>query len=85
MSTQKIESRSTALSLFLLVPVVFASLLGLSIFVLLYLMWRGEDATGERVEMIFVGECLEEAEAKIKERATGIGLGTQEWTKDGSH
>ena len=66
MSTQKIEPRSKALSLMLLVPVVFASFLGLSIFVLLYLMWKGEDATGERVEMIFAGECMGEAVAMAR-------------------
>ena len=76
------ESRSTALSLFLLVPIVFASLLGGSILVLLYLMWRGEDATGERVEMIFTGECLADAESKMKERANGIGLGSPEWIQE---
>ena len=82
MSTQKIEPRSKALSLMLLVPVVFASFLGLSIFVLLYLMWKGEDATGERVEMIFAGECMGEAVANIKERASGIGLGSAEWVQE---
>ena len=69
-----IAPRPKALSALMAVPAVFALLLGASIIVLGFLMYRGGEASGAKVTMVFEGDCAADAQTVIQARATDIGL-----------
>lgn len=73
--TQKIESRSTALNRFMMVPIVLALSLAASIGALMFLMAQEREADGERVDLKLSGSCLTEAKDTILFRAGEVGVG----------
>ncbi len=73
--TQKIESRSTALNRFMMVPIVLALMLAASIGALMFLMAQEGEADGERVDLQLSGSCLAEAKETILFRAGEVGVG----------
>ncbi len=73
--TRKIESRSTALNRFMVIPIILATILAVFTGVLVYKMTEDRVATGERIKLSLQGECLSEASSVILKRAENVGVG----------
>ena len=84
MTQQKIDSRPKSLSYLMLAPIAFAGILIVSVVALLYLMWKGDMASGERVQITMNGACAQEAKPIIMARIEEVGLGDTQVSIDGS-
>ena len=67
--------RSKGAMLFMAAPIIFGALLFGAVGLLVFLVWMGSTADGERVQMQFSGECMEKARPIIEKRMETIGLG----------
>ena len=67
--------RSKGAMLFMAAPIIFGALLCIAVGLLALLVWMGSSADGERVQMQFSGECIEQARPIIEKRMDTIGLG----------
>jgi hypothetical protein len=84
MTKQPIDSRPKSLSYLMLAPISFAGLLVIAVTALLYLIWKGDTASGEYVKMEFVGACIEEAKPIVVSRVQQVGLGNPEYQVEGN-
>ena len=67
--------RSKGAMMFMAAPIFFGGLLFLAVGLLAFLVWIGSEADGDRVRMLFEGECMEKATPFINQRVNEIGLG----------
>ncbi len=75
MSQTPLEPRSGKEALFMAMPVLLAICLLTSFGLLVFLVWIGGNASGERVQLAFSGKCLPEARPFLEKRVVGLGLG----------
>ena len=68
----------------MLAPIVFAAFLGVAVIVLIYLIWKGDIASGETVRIELSGSCMEDARPIIEKRVMEVGLGSPVLTETGN-
>jgi len=76
--TTRLAPRSEAFQRFMAAPLIVASVLMLATASLALLAWIGSTADGQRVEMVFRGDCAQSAPPVLQARAEEIGLGSPE-------
>ena len=80
--TQQIESRSTALNRFMMVPIVVGFGLVLATGILIFKMTEDRVADGERITLSLQGDCLSSSKSVVLERAKAVGVGNPIFSED---